>query len=92
MDTTSLAPIIVIAFAVAFVCGAVSYSIAQNRGLPPGGYFIAGFLFGILGVIIAACARPAMPPMACAPGWYPDPWQQARLRWHDGYQWTAHLA
>jgi hypothetical protein len=23
-----------------------------------------------------------------APGWYPDPHGQARLRWFDGRQWT----
>lgn len=25
-----------------------------------------------------------------AAGWYADPWQQANLRWWDGYQWTPH--
>lgn len=28
---------------------------------------------------------------ALAPGWYPDPWQQGELRWHDGSEWTGHL-
>jgi hypothetical protein len=25
------------------------------------------------------------------PGWYPDPWQQASLRWWAGRAWTQHL-
>lgn len=28
---------------------------------------------------------------AHAPGWYPDPWKQAQLRWHDGNDWTGHV-
>lgn len=28
---------------------------------------------------------------ALAPGWYPDPWQQGELRWHDGSEWTGHV-
>lgn len=26
------------------------------------------------------------------PGWYPDPWRQAPLRWWDGAQWTPSLS
>lgn len=26
------------------------------------------------------------------PAWHADPYQQARLRWHDGTSWTAHVA
>lgn len=25
------------------------------------------------------------------PGWHPDPWRQAALRWWDGQQWTHHV-
>jgi DivIVA domain-containing protein len=25
-----------------------------------------------------------------SPGWYPDPWQKAQWRYHDGNNWTAH--
>ena len=28
---------------------------------------------------------------AHAPGWYPDPWGRARMRWHDGTDWTGHV-
>lgn len=28
---------------------------------------------------------------APAPGWYPDPWKQSPLRWHDGAEWTGHV-
>lgn len=28
---------------------------------------------------------------ALAAGWYPDPWQQGELRWHDGAEWTGHV-
>jgi hypothetical protein len=34
---------------------------------------------------------PTPPPLA-QPGWFADPWGQARLRWWDGNAWTAHLA
>jgi Protein of unknown function (DUF2510) len=27
-----------------------------------------------------------------APGWYPDPWRLARVRWWDGYAWTAYTS
>jgi hypothetical protein len=26
------------------------------------------------------------------PGWYPDPWNQAPLRWFDGTVWTPHVS
>jgi Protein of unknown function (DUF2510) len=26
------------------------------------------------------------------PGWYPDPWRLARVRWWDGYAWTAYTS
>jgi len=33
----------------------------------------------------------AHPPSTKPPGWYDDPWQQARLRYWNGYEWTTHL-
>ena len=27
-----------------------------------------------------------------AAGWYPDPWQQAPLRWWNGREWTGHAS
>ena len=32
--------------------------------------------------------RPVPNGPVAAPGWYPDPWAMAPLRFHDGYQWT----
>ncbi len=26
------------------------------------------------------------------PGWYPDPWRIARVRWWDGYSWTSYTS
>jgi hypothetical protein len=26
------------------------------------------------------------------PGWYPDPWRVARVRWWDGYSWTSYTS
>jgi hypothetical protein len=34
----------------------------------------------------AATMPPGLPP----PGWNADPWQQSRLRWWDGRQWTGY--
>jgi hypothetical protein len=31
------------------------------------------------------------PPSLAQPGWFADPWHQARLRWWDGRAWTTHL-
>lgn len=30
--------------------------------------------------------------LQAAPGWYPDPYRQAPLRWWDGAQWTAQVS
>jgi hypothetical protein len=35
--------------------------------------------------------RPARGP-ALPPGWYADPWREARLRWWDGTRWTPSLS
>jgi hypothetical protein len=78
--------IVVVALVVGILCATISGLIAQQKGLPAGGYMVAGFILGVIGLVIAALARPAARTM---PGWYPDPWQQAPLRWHDGQQWTA---
>lgn len=36
---------------------------------------------------VDATQQEPLPPQA---GWYADPWQQSRLRWWDGKQWTGH--
>jgi hypothetical protein len=36
----------------------------------------------------APVAAPAVTPTVAAPGWFPDPKGEARLRWWDGQQWT----
>ena len=34
---------------------------------------------------------PPVLPRPRTPGWYPDPWRQARMRWWDGGRWTEHM-
>jgi hypothetical protein len=44
----------------------------------------------------AAAPAPVVPPVAtpaaAAPGWFPDPKGEARLRWWDGQQWTDNVS
>lgn len=56
-----------------------------------------GVLLGILGFVLLIVGffrlrrRPSVPVVALSGvGWFADPWQQARLRWWDGHQWTGH--
>lgn len=39
----------------------------------------------------ASAAPQAIRVLTPGPGWHPDPWQMARLRWWDGTQWTPYL-
>jgi hypothetical protein len=42
---------------------------------------------------VQAPAQPgAHPATNMPPGWYPDPWRLARVRWWDGYAWTAYTS
>ena len=40
----------------------------------------------------APAQTPAPAQGAPPPGWYDDPWRQARLRYWDGTAWTGHTA
>lgn len=62
---------------------------AARKGISPGAGFVLGLLLGLLGWAIVALMAPRQ--AAVAPGWHPDPWGAAPLRWHDGQQWTPHV-
>ena len=90
MGSTDPSQFIVIWLVAAVICAGLSAGIAQSRGLNPGGYFCLGLVLGVIGVIVAAVARP--PVSMPLPGWYPDPWGESSYRWFDGYQWTSYLS
>lgn len=65
--------------------------------------FAVGLVLTIVGVFrsrLATPGRPGTAPRAAAPaapgggipaGWYPDPREQASVRWWDGSRWTDHV-
>jgi phage terminase large subunit GpA-like protein len=38
----------------------------------------------VIGIVLAFFVKPVG-------DWFPDPWQEAEERWHDGRQWTGHM-
>lgn len=74
------------------LCGIASGMIASNKGLSFGAYFVLGLVLGVIGVIIALASKgtPAARRQVTAPGWYPCPYTNGVIRYHDGYQWTQH--
>ena len=90
MSTDVLAVIVVIWI----ICACAAASVAANKGLSAGGYFLLGFLLGLVGLAIALIAQPRpanLPGLAARAGWYSDPWCVAALRYFDGHQWTGHV-
>jgi hypothetical protein len=66
-------------------------------------WFGIGVVLSPIGIVLALTAPSArhrrepapgraLPPMAAwsPPGWYPDPWRQALMRWYDGTHWTGY--
>lgn len=54
-----MATLIVVGICLEVIMAALAARIADRKGLAPGGYFLAGLVLGIVGVVIAALARPA---------------------------------
>lgn len=84
MDQNSL----VLTGVVLIICGAIAGAIAAQKGASFGLYFLLGLILGIIGIIAALFARRPVASVQ-APGWYPDPWNQQMVRYHDGRAWTG---
>lgn len=78
----------VVAFT-AITCGLISSAVATTKGLSAIGYFFVGLILGLIGIVVAICARPAGP---ATPGWYADPFGKAQYRWWDGKHWRPETA
>lgn len=64
--------------------------IGQSKGHGFGGYFVLGLLFGVLGLLIALCAKPRAQTVVAPAGWLFDPYRPgtAWMRYWDGTKWT----
>lgn len=89
-DGTSTAAVIAVVIGVCGVFGLAAGMIAYMKIKTVGtfiGLFLLGALLPIVGLVVAVMMKP-LP----QPAWYPDPWQQANYRWHDGQNWTGQTA
>lgn len=76
---------------IAVAGGLIAGGIAQSKGHSFGGYFILGFLLPLVGILVAAVARPnrgALLTPADGIGWHRDPTGRFDVRYFDGQTWT----
>ena len=78
---------------VPLIIGAIILVIArrQDRSKGPGAGG-ASMQTNPFGPASAPAQTPAPAQTATPPGWYDDPWRQARVRYWDGAVWTGHTA
>lgn len=74
------------------LCAIGAALIANAKGRSMTGFFFAGLLLGVIGLVWAACARRDEPErplvMPRGAGWYQDPYDWAFERYWDGTAWS----
>ena len=60
-ETTGVTTVVLIGLIVGFVCGGVSSAIAEQKSLSRGAYFLVGFFFGVIGIVVAAVVPNGQP-------------------------------